>query len=46
LEHDLAGWDYETKRLAVLTEATKAFVDVLVAQERLAPATDVVRLAE
>jgi len=46
LEHDLAGWDYETKRLEVLTEAMKAFVDVLVAQERLALSTDVVRLAE
>jgi cobalt-zinc-cadmium efflux system outer membrane protein len=46
LEHDLAGWDYETKRLAILMEATKAFIDVLVAQERLALATDVVRLAE
>jgi outer membrane protein, heavy metal efflux system len=31
LQRDLAGWDYEAKRLEVLTEATKAFIDVLVA---------------
>ena len=46
LERDLAGWDYEAKRLEVLTEATKAFVDVLAAQERLALTEDIVRLSE
>ena len=46
LERDLAGWDYEAKRLDVLTEATKAFVDVLAAQERLALTEDIVRLSE
>jgi cobalt-zinc-cadmium efflux system outer membrane protein len=46
LERDLAGWDYESKRLGVLTRATKAFVDVLAAQERLALTEDLVRLAE
>ena len=46
LERDLAGWDYEAKRLEVLTEATKGFVDVLAAQERLALTEDIVRLSE
>ena len=46
LERDIAGWDYEAKRLEVLTEATKAFVDVLAAQERLALTEDIVRLSE
>ncbi len=34
LEAELAGWDYEAKRLDVLTEATVAFAEVLAAQER------------
>ena len=46
LERDLSGWDYETKRLDVLTEVSKAFVDVLAAQERLALNEELVRLAE
>ncbi|CAN0543814.1 unnamed protein product, partial [Laminaria digitata] len=33
-ERDLAGWDYETVRLDVLTETTQAFAMVLAAQER------------
>ena len=36
LERDLAGWDYETVRLDVLTEVAQAFTGVLAAQERLA----------
>jgi cobalt-zinc-cadmium efflux system outer membrane protein len=35
LEAELAGWDYEAKRLDVLTETTVAFVEVLAAQERV-----------
>ena len=46
LERDIAGWDYETKRLEVLTDATKAFVDVLAAQERLALTENIVQLSE
>jgi outer membrane protein, heavy metal efflux system len=46
LERDLAAWDYETKRVEVLTEVAQAFVEVLRAQERLAAETDLVRLAE
>ena len=35
LEKELAGWDYEAKRLDVFTEVAKAFVEVLAAQQRL-----------
>ncbi len=42
----LASWDYETKRLAVLTEATLGFIDVLAAQERLLLIKEIVRLSE
>jgi cobalt-zinc-cadmium efflux system outer membrane protein len=45
-EHELTRWDYEVKRLEVLTEAKKAFVDVLVTAERLAFTAELLRLAE
>lgn len=35
LERDLAGWDFESKRLDVYTETAEAFIDVLAAQRRL-----------
>jgi cobalt-zinc-cadmium efflux system outer membrane protein len=46
LEGQLAGWDYETRRLDLLTATTQAFVQVLTTQERLALATGLARLAE
>jgi len=46
LEADLAGWDFETRRLDVLTATAKAFVAVLAAQERLAQADELASLAE
>jgi outer membrane protein, heavy metal efflux system len=46
LETDLAGWEYETKRLDVLTEATKFFVEVLEAQEEIALYEELVRTSE
>jgi cobalt-zinc-cadmium efflux system outer membrane protein len=46
LERDLAGWDYETKRLDVFTEVTKAFVDLLSAQQKMNLMRDVFDLAE
>lgn len=46
LERDLAAWDYETRRLMVFTEVTKAFVDVLSATERLALAEELLGLAQ
>ena len=35
LERDLAGWDYETTRLNILATASKAFFELLTAQEHL-----------
>ncbi len=46
LEGELAGWDQEAQRLAVLTEVAKAFVEVLAAQERAALAGQLAKLAE
>lgn len=46
LESRLAGWDYEAKRLNVLTEVAHAFVEVLAAQERLKLAEELVQLSE
>ncbi len=45
-ERDLAGWDYETKRLDVFAETAAAFIDVLAAQERATLWTELVALAE
>ena len=28
-DHDLLGWDFETKRLDTITEVTNAFIDLL-----------------
>ena len=46
LQRDLAGWDYETKRLDVLSDTAQAFVEVLAAQRRLALAERQVGLAQ
>ena len=46
LESKLAGWDYEAKRLDVLTEVAHAFVEVLAAQERVTLAEELVQLSE
>jgi cobalt-zinc-cadmium efflux system outer membrane protein len=43
---NLAAWDYETARIDVLTETTKAFLEVLAAQEQLAVAEDLVKVAD
>jgi cobalt-zinc-cadmium efflux system outer membrane protein len=45
-EQALAAWDYETARIDVLTETTKAFLDVLAAQAQVAVADDLVAVAE
>ena len=45
LRKDLSGWDYEAKRLDVITETSKAFYTVLAAQDRLAQAEELGRLA-
>lgn len=41
---DLAHWDYETARIDVLTEVSRAFTDVLTAQETLALTDETIRL--
>ena len=46
LRAELAGWDYETARLDVLTQVNQAFIDVLAAQEVVALNEELVRLAE
>ncbi len=46
LERDLAAWDYEARRLEVLTAVTKVFVATLAAQEQVTLAQEQVRLAE
>jgi len=46
LESKLAGWDYEAKRLDVLTEVAHAFVNVLAAKERLTLAEELVQMSE
>ena len=43
---DLAGWDYETRRIEVFTQTAEAFVEVLNLQQRLALAEETVGLAE
>lgn len=45
-EGDLAGWDYESKRLDVFAETAQRFTAMLVAQERLDLACSSVELAE
>lgn len=46
LDRDLAGWDYETKRIAVFSQTAQDFLDVLREQQRLALAEETVRLAQ
>ena len=46
LDHDLAGWDCESLRLNVLSQASKSFIKVLAAQERLVQAEQFLSIAE
>jgi len=46
LTRDLAGWDYEVRRIEVLTQVSQAFTEMLAAQQRLLLAEEVVGLAE
>ncbi|MFQ5780734.1 MAG: TolC family protein [Nitrospiria bacterium] len=43
---DLAGWDYETKRIDVFSQVTHAFIGVLGAQQNRALSEEMVRLAK
>lgn len=44
-ERDLATWDFETTRVAVLTDTTRAFLSVLALQERKTLLQELERLA-
>ena len=46
LKRDLAGWNYEIRRVEVLTEVALAFVEVRAAQERLSLSDDLLRIAQ
>lgn len=46
LETSLAAWDYAGKRLDVIAETSMAFLDVAMAQERLALSENVLAVAE
>lgn len=45
-EGELAGWDYESKRLGVFAETTKRFMAIVAAQRRLELAQSAVEVAE
>lgn len=42
LERDLVGWDYEALRISVFMQATKAFIALRAAQEKVALAEEIV----
>jgi cobalt-zinc-cadmium efflux system outer membrane protein len=46
LKGKLAGWDYETKRMDVLTQVAKAYADVLKAQQQVLLAKSLTSLGE
>lgn len=46
LEKGSAGWDYESKRLDVLAETTRSFIETLAAQERHALSEELFHLSE
>jgi cobalt-zinc-cadmium efflux system outer membrane protein len=46
LEKDLSGWDYEAKRLEVLTEASNAYIELLAMQEKTTLLSDLVDVSE
>ncbi len=45
LGRDVAGWDYEVVRIDILTRVTQAFIGLLMAQERVKLAKEIVKLA-
>ena len=46
LERDLAGWDYEARRIDVYAETTRAFVDLLAAQQKVTLAEELARMSQ
>ena len=45
-DHNLLGWDFETKRLDTITEVTNAFIDLLGLQERMVLTDNLVDLSQ
>lgn len=46
LEKELSEWDYETKRIEILTDAGKAFIELLAVQERTRLLAKLVEVSE
>jgi outer membrane protein, heavy metal efflux system len=46
LDRDLAGWDYEARRLDVYAQTTRSFVTLLAAQEKTALAGELMRISQ
>jgi len=46
LEHSVLGWDFEARRLDLITEVSTSFIEVLALQKRLLLADDLVQLSE
>ncbi len=46
LSKELAGWDYEVKRLEVLTRVSQSFIQVLKSQQKVSLTAEGVQLAE
>jgi cobalt-zinc-cadmium efflux system outer membrane protein len=46
LDTELADWDYKSRKLDLFSEATKAFAEVLAAQERIELAKELNKLAD
>jgi outer membrane protein, heavy metal efflux system len=46
LEKDMAGWEYESKRLDVFADISKSFWDVVSAQEKYAIAVEIAAVAD
>lgn len=46
IDQQLAGWDYETKRLEVLTNASKAYFELLAAQEKTSLLSELLKISE
>ena len=45
LEHSVLGWDYEARRLNLITEVTNAFIELLALQKRLVLTGDLVKIS-
>lgn len=46
LERELAGWDYEARRIDVYAQTARAFVDLLASQQKVALAEELMRISQ